>query len=84
MLLGQTFTPVLYRHMGAEEAYLEMALNYIDWLIYGARSPKSGAVESVLELARVPGLNHKVSVRSGIEEAQCADLLRSFFTQLRR
>jgi tRNA(adenine34) deaminase len=56
----------------------------IDWLIYGARSPKSGAVESVLELARVPGLNHKVSVRSGIEEAQCADLLRSFFTQLRR
>ena len=35
MLLGQTFTPVLYRHMGAEESYLEMALNYIDWLIYG-------------------------------------------------
>ena len=56
----------------------------IDWLIYGARSPKSGAVESVLELARVPGLNHKVSVRSGVEEARCADLLRSFFSQLRR
>ncbi len=35
MLLGQTFTPVLYRHMGAEESYLEMALNYIDWLIFG-------------------------------------------------
>ena len=25
MLLGQTFTPVLYRHMGADESYLEMA-----------------------------------------------------------
>ena len=35
MLLGQTFTPVLYRHMGVEESYLEMALSYFDWLIYG-------------------------------------------------
>jgi len=56
----------------------------IEWLVYGARSPKSGAVESVLELARVPGLNHKVSVRSGVEEARCAELLRSFFTRLRQ
>ena len=56
----------------------------LEWLVYGARSPKSGAVESVLELARVPGLNHKVSVRSGIEEARCAELLRSFFATLRR
>ncbi len=35
MLLGQAFTPMLYRHVGAEESYLEMALSYIDWLIYG-------------------------------------------------
>ena len=35
LLLGQTFTPMLYRYMGAEESYLEMALSYIDWLIYG-------------------------------------------------
>ena len=34
MLMGQTFTPVLYRHMCAEESYLEMALRYIDWLIF--------------------------------------------------
>ena len=36
MFLGQTFTPMLYRHMGAEESYLEMALSYIDWLTMGA------------------------------------------------
>ena len=35
LLLGRTFTPMLYRYMGAEESYLEMALSYIDWLIYG-------------------------------------------------
>ena len=35
LLLGRTFTPMLYRYMGEEESYLEMALSYIDWLIYG-------------------------------------------------
>ena len=35
VLLGRTFTPMLYRYMGAEDSYLEMALSYIDWLIYG-------------------------------------------------
>ena len=30
VLLGRTLTPMLYRYMGAEESYLEMALSYID------------------------------------------------------
>lgn len=56
----------------------------LDCLVYGAASPKSGAVESVLELAHVPGLNHRVRVRSGVRRAECADVLATFFAKLRR
>ncbi len=55
----------------------------LDTLVYGAQSPKSGAVESVLELASVPGLNHAVRVRSGVRHTECAGLLATFFEQLR-
>ena len=56
----------------------------LDMLVYGAASPKSGAVESVLELARVPGLNHTVKVRSGVRRDECAAVLRTFFETLRK
>jgi tRNA(adenine34) deaminase len=56
----------------------------LDWIVYGATSPKSGAVESVLELARVPGLNHAVRVRSGVRAQECAARLASFFEALRQ
>ena len=52
-------------------------------VVYGASSPKSGAIESVLELAQVPGLNHRVQVRSGIRREECAELLSTFFAALR-
>ena len=55
----------------------------LDQIVYGAQSPKSGAIESVLELARVPGLNHAVRVRSGIRRDECAAILATFFEQLR-
>ncbi len=55
----------------------------IERVVYGARSPKSGAVESLVELARVPGLNHGVKVRSGVLETECAELLTTFFDKLR-
>ena len=53
-------------------------------IVYGAVSPKSGAVESVLELANVPNLNHRVRVRSGVRRDECSALLASFFEDLRR
>ena len=56
----------------------------IQWLVYGAPSPKSGAVESVLELAQVPRLNHRVSVRSGVLAEECKAVLQSFFAELRQ
>jgi tRNA(adenine34) deaminase len=55
----------------------------LDWLIYGAASPKSGAVESVVELAQLPGLNRKVRVKSGVRRDECAAVLAEFFKRLR-
>jgi tRNA(adenine34) deaminase len=55
----------------------------LDCVVYGASSPKWGAVESVLELANVEGLNHRVRVRSGVRQEECAELLSSFFSVLR-
>lgn len=56
----------------------------LKWIVYGASSPKSGAVESVVELANVPQLNHRVRVRSGVRAEECAALLASFFEGLRK
>ena len=49
-------------------------------LIFGADDPKAGAVTSLFDLVRDPRLPHRVEVHRGILAADCADLLRSFFT----
>ena len=55
----------------------------MDCVVYGAASPKWGAVESVLELAEFPDLNHRVQVRSGVRHDECSALLSTFFEALR-
>lgn len=52
-------------------------------LIYGARDPKAGAVESAMNVLNHPRLNHKMEVVGGVLEAECSLLLRDFF-RLRR
>ncbi|MBC7344398.1 MAG: nucleoside deaminase, partial [Clostridia bacterium] len=52
-------------------------------LVYGARDPKGGAVESIVSLIDLPGLNHKVEVIGGVLEEESGALLKKFFQQLR-
>ena len=52
-------------------------------LIYGARDPKAGAVESAMNVLNHPRLNHKMEIVGGVLEAECSQLLRDFF-RLRR
>jgi tRNA(adenine34) deaminase len=52
-------------------------------LIFGADDPKAGAVTSLFDLVRDPRLPHRVEVHRGVLAADCADLLRSFFTPRR-
>ena len=52
-------------------------------LIYGAKDPKAGAVESVMNVVNHPRLNHKMEVIGGILEGECSQLLRDFFRSRR-
>ncbi|MFZ0954176.1 MAG: tRNA adenosine(34) deaminase TadA [Candidatus Sulfotelmatobacter sp.] len=52
-------------------------------LVYGAKDPKAGAVQSVMQVLNHPQLNHKVEVRSGILAGRCAELLQKFFKSRR-
>jgi tRNA(adenine34) deaminase len=47
-------------------------------VVYGAREPKWGAMESLLRLETV-GLNHRIDVISGVREKECGELMRNFF-----
>jgi tRNA(adenine34) deaminase len=53
-------------------------------LVYGCADPKAGAVDTLFAIGRDERLNHRVTVVSGVLAAASADLLRSFFAQLRR
>ena len=48
-------------------------------LVFGCYDPKAGAVASLFDVVRDPRLNHRVDVRGGILEAECAALLTDFF-----
>jgi len=52
-------------------------------LVYGIKDDRFGAVNSRYQLLHDPGLNHRVNVRTGILETDCAEILKRFF-ELRR
>jgi len=51
-------------------------------VVYGAKDPKAGSVESVTKLFDC-AYNHHPEVISGVLEEQCSGILRDFFRQLR-
>lgn len=54
----------------------------IDKVYFGAYDAKSGAAASVCDLSAV--LPHKVEAVGGVMREECAELLRSFFRDLRK
>ncbi|MEW6424417.1 MAG: tRNA adenosine(34) deaminase TadA [Bacillota bacterium] len=52
-------------------------------LVYGARDPKAGAVDSVVDLVRNPAFNHQLEVVSGVLEGECRAVIQRFFRGLR-
>lgn len=48
-------------------------------LVYGARDPKAGAVESVIPVLNHPKLNHQMEITGGVLEEECSQMLRNFF-----
>ncbi len=56
----------------------------VDRLVYGAADPKAGYCGSLGDLVRDPRLNHRLAVESGVLAEECGELLRGFFSELRR
>ena len=54
----------------------------IPTVVYGARDPKAGSLDSVQQMYALP-YNHRPEVISGVLEAECSGLLRDFFRELR-
>lgn len=57
-----------------------IAQSRISHLIYGAWDEKAGAVGSVWDVLRDPRSIFRVEVTAGILEADCAELLKDFFS----
>jgi tRNA(adenine34) deaminase len=60
-----------------------IVLARIPLVVFGTQDPKAGAAGSVLDVLAEPALNHSPEVVSGVREAECADLLRAFFSSRR-
>ncbi len=58
-------------------------LSRVSRLVFGAWDAKAGACGSVFDLVRDPRLNHRLEVRGGVLEAECAAILRDFFASRR-
>jgi tRNA(adenine34) deaminase len=52
-------------------------------VVFGASDPKAGAAGSALNLLQFPSLNHRCQISSGVREAECRQLLQSFFAAQR-
>jgi len=54
----------------------------VDRVVFGAPSPKAGALGGLFDLNALPH-NHRLTVRPGVLEAECAARLTRFFQGLR-
>jgi len=61
-----------------------LVLGRIEQLIYGASDPKGGACGSSLNIANNKKLNHRIKVKKGVLEEECALLLKEFFKRKRK
>ncbi len=52
-------------------------------LVFGCWEPKTGAAGSLWDVLRDRRLPHRVQVRGGVLEAECAELIRQFFVERR-
>ncbi len=52
-------------------------------VIMAAVNPKAGCAGSVMDILNNPDFNHQVSVKKGILQEECSELLKKFFAELR-
>ena len=52
-------------------------------LVFGARDLRFGGVRSKFRIADSELLNHRIEIEEGVLGAECAELLKAFFTERR-
>lgn len=53
-------------------------------IVFGASEPRWGAAGSLLDLASLPGLNHRLEIAGGLRAEECGGLISDFFKVKRR
>lgn len=56
-----------------------IVLSRVQRLVYGVADPKSGGAGSIFDITGQGGLNHKVTVVTGVKETESRQLLQDFF-----
>jgi tRNA(adenine34) deaminase len=51
----------------------------VERVVFGAREPKTGALESTMRALDTPALNHRFDVVDGVLEEECRGIVRAFF-----
>ena len=52
-------------------------------VVYGTPEPKAGAIESAMRAHEHPSLNHRLEAAGGILEADCRNIIQTFFKERR-
>lgn len=52
-------------------------------VVIGAMNPKAGCAGSVINILQMKQFNHQAEMENGILEKECADMLSTFFKELR-
>lgn len=60
-----------------------LVLARVKRLVYAAKDPKSGSVDSLYSITNDDRLNHRLIIQSGLFEEESSELLRTFFKQKR-
>lgn len=60
-----------------------LIMSRIDRVVYGSPDYKAGAAESLFNVVDNKALNHQLSVRAGVLEDQCTEIMKRFFAQCR-
>ncbi len=60
-----------------------IVMSRIPHVVYGAKDPKGGTVDSLMHLLGEPRFNHRAEVTGGVLENECSSMLTLFFKKLR-
>ncbi|MGB9770506.1 MAG: tRNA adenosine(34) deaminase TadA [Candidatus Kapaibacteriota bacterium] len=94
LALSEAFKKVGYKHLLGSTVFTTLepcpmcagalVLARVKTVVFAAKDPKSGAGGSVINILSHSALNHKIEVIGGVLEEESSQLLKDFFSKLRK